>query len=649
MGWKFVQRAISLTATGLFVLTLFAVIVPFAPLMPSAGLDPSWRFAMNEAVHLGLRFGTDIMFTFGPYAAIYTREYHPATDTLMLLGSSYLAASFAAGFLLLTLRAGKLWLLAWVLLLAGVVLLVDSLMFFYPVLVALYCNSLFAQPTRAEPLTTFPAKPAVWLIVLFTPFGLLALIKGSFFILCAVITGLCCALFLSEKRWQLAVICIAAPAASCLLFWVLAGQSLAAMPAYFTTLFPIVSGYTEAMSTLGSKREIAGYLFAVAVMLGVVFLCVQQSLKYRLFLTSCYALLLFLSFKAGFVRHDGHAVIAAGAVMFAALSAPFIVSTKAALFAIAAALIAWYPIDTAYIQTVGWKYRHVAHLTYTSVWAGIKTRLTQPDELPKQFEAALTKIRVENPLPTLAGTTDIYSFNQSALIASKNQWVPRPVLQSYSVYTETLARVNAEHLHSSKAADNLLVRVEPIDGRLPSLEDGLSWSAMLTRYELASMQTDLAILRKRPLALEAQALLPVGSAATYKLGERVSVPASSNALFVRLNIQPSLRGRVTSLLYKPSQLQIRVYLKNGQQKVFRLIAGMSKSGFFISPLVESTAEFGLLFSPATALESKLVYAFTVEAAGGRHIFWKNTFAVQFESQTRTQTPNQTPTQLRAPQ
>jgi hypothetical protein len=353
MGWKFVQRAIDLTAISLFVLTLFAVIVPFAPLMPSAGLDPSWRFAMNEAVHLGLRFGTDIMFTFGPYAAIYTREYHPATDTLMLLGSSYLAASFTAGFLLLTLRAGKLWLLAWVLLLAGVVLLVDSLMFFYPVLVALYCNSLFAQPTHAEPLTANPAKPAVWLIVLFAPFGLLALIKGSFFILCAVIAGLCCALFLSEKRWRFAVICIAAPSASCLLFWVLAGQSLAAMPAYFTTLFPIVSGYMEAMSTLGSKREIAGYLFATAVVLGVVFLCVQQSLKHRLFLTSCYALLLFLSFKAGFVRHDGHAVIAAGAVMFAALSVPFIVSSKAALLAIAAALIAWYPIDTAYIQTVG--------------------------------------------------------------------------------------------------------------------------------------------------------------------------------------------------------------------------------------------------------------------------------------------------------
>ena len=41
-----------------------------------------------------LVLGRDLVFTFGPYSSLYTRNYHPATNTLVMLSSLYLALSY---------------------------------------------------------------------------------------------------------------------------------------------------------------------------------------------------------------------------------------------------------------------------------------------------------------------------------------------------------------------------------------------------------------------------------------------------------------------------------------------------------------------------------------------------------------------------
>src|SRR5690242_15377060 len=70
-------------------------IVPFSPKFPTIGLDPSWKYALNEAVTRHLVFGQDIIFTFGPLASAYTGMYHPATDWIMLCGSGVIGAGFS--------------------------------------------------------------------------------------------------------------------------------------------------------------------------------------------------------------------------------------------------------------------------------------------------------------------------------------------------------------------------------------------------------------------------------------------------------------------------------------------------------------------------------------------------------------------------
>jgi hypothetical protein len=52
-------------------LTVF-LFTPWWPWQPAAGLDPSWAYAINEAVAGHLVFGRDFIWTFGPFGAVDT-------------------------------------------------------------------------------------------------------------------------------------------------------------------------------------------------------------------------------------------------------------------------------------------------------------------------------------------------------------------------------------------------------------------------------------------------------------------------------------------------------------------------------------------------------------------------------------------------
>ena len=52
--------------------------------VPNENLDPSWNWALHEAFSRGLRFGHDIVFTYGPFGFLAGRMYHPQTFLLFV-------------------------------------------------------------------------------------------------------------------------------------------------------------------------------------------------------------------------------------------------------------------------------------------------------------------------------------------------------------------------------------------------------------------------------------------------------------------------------------------------------------------------------------------------------------------------------------
>lgn len=243
--------------------TMLALIVPLLPpFFPNfVGLE-SWVVGINEAVTQRMVLGRDIIYTYGPYATISTRFYHPGTDTLALIGSAFLASAFCLALYRLSGVFSKLPVLAIVFLLL-ILRVQDFLFLFYPILSAAYVISLNVRtPSR------MPWKILEMSIIL-GALGLLPLIKGSFLLSALFVLLPLILVFWQQRRYEHLLISILAPLVSLIVFWKLSGQALSNLPAFFNSIFAIISGYTEAMALdLGSLSEVLLYLTNACLLVG---------------------------------------------------------------------------------------------------------------------------------------------------------------------------------------------------------------------------------------------------------------------------------------------------------------------------------------------------------------------------------------------
>ena len=629
-----VTRRSLLLLGGLLLLTSLLAFTPIVPtIIPNAGLDHSWRLAMNQAVAQGLVFGRDIIFTFGPYAELFTHYYHPATHPSALLLGALLGLGHGA-LLLMRLReqpshwrwthvgfATKPWMIiglhrftnGWLCCYAAFLLLVDSgdaLFFSYPLLVALTaCMETAPWPANSNPVR-FPGRRLGYLLAI-ALLGALPLIKGSFLplTLMAVATGSLLHWLHGER--SIATLFILLPTATLLLLWQLAGQPLSALPDYFHMLAPVTSGYAEAMAVWGPPGHIFSYLLIGTGMLYAAGRATELPPLHRAIPLLTVGFFLFITFKAGFVRHEPwHLLIIGSGLVLLMLAVNSSGMTQASPVM---ALLTVLMFISMHSRTTGAAHPHPAPVASLrgiaeGKFAGLEERFTErlqqigaeaalplsTDDPLGIYVSDLRDPPEAAPLPKLAGTTDIYPHDLAELIASGNSWSPRPVPQSYAVYSPILARLNENHLRGQQAPDNIIFRVGPfiIDERFPTLEDGLSWPTLLSHYTPFRSDAKYLYLKKRvaPAGMNRTTVLQ----GSYQLGEKVTLPATNPMLFAEIELPPTLWGRLSMLLFKPDPLYIEVTLVNGENKAYRFIPSMARTGFVLSPLVESTVEFAQL-------------------------------------------------------
>jgi hypothetical protein len=378
------------------------------------------------------------------------------------------------------------------------------------------------------------------------------------------------------------------------------------------------------MSLEGNINEVLLYWLTACLILLNLLLEKKVRTKERLFLTAIFLLFLLISSKAGFTRHFGHAFISGTSILLASFLLPFVTKSKWNLPLIALAIYSATYINGQYTKI---SIQDNITSTYKAVWYGAKYRLENRDWLKQNFDLALNYLKEQDKLTTLPGSVDIYSYHQSSLIAAGMNWSPRPVFQSYSVFTPSLAEINTRYLAGTNSPKYIIFKIEPIDNRLPSLEDGNSWSLLLSNYQPFQFQNNYLYLKKQTtgpkLSLynlnDKQALL----------GEKIELPGSSHPLFVEFEIQPTILGRIVSTLYKSDQLIINLTLSDGKSKEFRLIPNMGQSRFLLSPLIEDTAEFGLLFNQDHFLDKKIIASFSIQSQHPEKSHWQEKYRIHF--------------------
>jgi hypothetical protein len=218
------------------------------------------------------------------------------------------------------------------------------------------------------------------------------------------------------------------------------------------------------------------------------------------------------------------------------------------------------------------------------------------DYLRRSYEKNMADSRNIFPLPALRGGVDLYSYEQTSLFANGLLYKPRPVIQSYSAYTPCLAEMNAAHLRGPQAAKHIAFAVETIDGRFPTLDDGLSWPELLTRYDLngaVDLGENFVLLSRAAVPRKFQ-LTPLQNVFA-RFGQPISLPPMTNSLlWAKIEIKKSVTGGAVTMFYKPPSLRLTVRLKNRPPQNFRLIPGLAASGFLLSPLIADTKSFAAL-------------------------------------------------------
>ncbi|MBD9515404.1 hypothetical protein [Pseudomonas sp. PDM22] len=598
------------------MILLVGIVAPIAPRLPDMGLDASWAVGIQEALAQRLVIGQDVVFTFGPYASLFTFMYHPQSDLLGVISGTILGAIYGT-LLLINYRR----LPAWAILAATLafcwlgVISKDSLLFAYPLLLALTLHQLLGDGAGKHGARTLFILCTVGL-------GLLPLIKGSLLPLCLSVGALCSLLAWIRKEHTVAISTLLLPPLAALIFWLAAGQPLSALLQFFHNILPIISGYTIAMATYGDNRAIITYVIVSGLIL-ISLLPGRRPRLSTLFLLLAFALYLFLSFKAAFVRVD-HVAIALGSLLIAILLLANHIPKPLFALCLAGGVALALQVPSYDLLNV----RGNLADRYISAGRAIAERITSPGKLATAYQQRLTHLHQEDPVRMLSGTSDIYPWDITTLIASGNKWAPRPVFQSYSAYTPALALANESHLRSQKSPDNLFVKVTSIDGRFPALEDGASWPTMLRNYAPISLDGNYLVLHRErldPVDLDSGLV----HTQTATLGQAITIPRYSGALFARISMKQTLQGKISKTLYKSGGLSINLELRNGERRKFHFVPSMAESGFVVSPLIEDAFDLALLADGPTKVPvEKEVTSFWITKDDSSSD-WQESLQVQF--------------------
>ena len=522
--------------------------------MPGVDLDLSWPYTLADATARHIPFGRDMVFTFGPLSSLYSRVFLPDQRLTVVVLKAILVMAFCLATVAMS-RQTVRWIALALPLLVANLLLSDP--FF------------LAAPWLLVALADSPMQSRRWhvasLLVLSVVLGPLLLVKGSLAVPLVVSTG-AAAVVVSRRSLAEALALPSAALASILVAWLAMGQHLLDLPYFIRGEGIVAEGYTNAMSVFGDPREIWAYLA------GVVLLLASQVVPRRAPLMPILTavVILFVAFKAGFVRHDGHSNIAGGTLALLGLLLFLFRGTLAAGVGLLASLVAWiliaanyWPVDPA----SSWD--RMTNALNDNITA-IRAAEVDPATFRRSFEAAKAMIAASAALPPTNGIVDLYPDAQAMLLASNRGYYPRPVMQSYSAYTPELAFLNADHLQGPHAPKTAFFSIAPIDGRYPALEDGPSWPALLGQYRFRSYTQAYAVLDRVPSA-SADTIGPTTVRDTPRFGDTVTVPQDAPFIWAKMQFHPTLLGYFASALFKMPLLHMDVSTADGQTKTFRMV------------------------------------------------------------------------------
>lgn len=560
---------------------------------PSLNLDPSYQAVLEYARLHGFQFGTDIVFTFGPYGFLNTETgsgmfpYYRMVSAVVWSG---MVAWSATGLAQSVSGPVRYIFLIWFFVYSNIGGLEQHIF-----LVLLYgCLHIMLEAQK------YKAATATFLFV----FAQLALVKFNFFIAATAGVVLCISVHCFKRNYMTSVFLLTSFSLAFILSWLAAGQQMANVYPWIRGSLEITGGYTEAMTIFPKIKVLsmgvaAGSMFLASLILIVATVRLSPD---KVGILAVIVIYEFILWKHGFVRGDGHVMgfIFLMPLTFAALFLDMLQQEmgrelRRVLFVLFMAAIVFcnWAADfqepgSMLTRLLGWPQRMVDNSRLivsmaTGNWKNCFEALRDCNKLRPAPDLHVAR--------TLIGrsTVDVINYSQWSALSNKLNFKPRPVIQGYSAYTPYLQRLNLAFYQNGKRPQYVLFKMETIDGRFPSLDDAALLPFILDCYKPVAVDGEYLVLQTVPKAPKSPAWSLV-SEQRVSFDQLLDISAFNKQLLImQVELKPTLFGRVLKLFFQSPVLTLNIN-PYGVSDSYRFIPAMAAAGFVINPLFSSNSD-----------------------------------------------------------
>lgn len=505
------------------------------------GLDASWNAGLTMAVHDGLQFGREIVFSYGPLGFLQSPfVYYGGLGVVAFLFTAALYVCFCIALVRALARVLPL-LVATLLgfLVVGALPLIEQ----PPLLAVLAAMAMLERERHQRAVDAFLVAGATYAAVE----ALVKLSTGP------IVAGvfLVALIGLRAGRARIAAFVVLV-LAEIVVLWLLCGQSLGAIPDFLANTKEIVSGYSSAMvseSDVAQWKVIVASVAAALVTIGLVAACWFGSFRdrrARIAGAVLMGLVAFTVFKEGVVRTDaGHLSLFFSTATVLWIAIPWSRRLWPLLVAGALAIaLAGAPVRNEGVTA----HLHVVE-NVRFAWEQVRN-VVDPSRREAMIEAGRSGLQATYNLdpPTQAAlkgrTVSIEPWEAGAAWAYGYEWDPLPVFQNYSAYTSKLDRLNAEAVEDPEGPERILREnplavfpefpTQDVDDRFPSWDPPEQARAVLCDFAPLHADDRWQVLGRIPDRCGEPR--PAGSAEAGE-GEAVPVPApgKGEAIFVRIH------------------------------------------------------------------------------------------------------------------
>ncbi|TRU67844.1 MAG: hypothetical protein EWV55_12690 [Microcystis viridis Mv_BB_P_19951000_S69] len=385
---------------------------------------------------------------------------------------------------------------------------------------------------------------------------------------------------------------------------------------YLSNSWQISSGYSSGMSIVGNYPRLLIALLCFALSLFLMSLAIIDQ---KISLAIAYIFPIFLSFKHGFVRQDDHVVVFTLVVIVLASLYTIIIKNprfkKIAYCAWGMIFFGCIIITSSPNWTILENARQWSNFSPDRVVNNIGvviSSMLNPTELKMRGErsttqnlqviATATKIP-DSVLEKVQGKTiDIIPWEFSLIPGNQLNWKPRPIIQSYSAYTEKLDELNYQSL-SQSPRDYLIYHFQSIDGRHPFFDEPKAFSYVVCNYQLDSVNSPFQVpaIKTNFYLLEKQKVsrcipTPLGETTNITWDQVYELPTRNRGITrAQVKFEYSWLGKIVKQLFRIPPVIINVNYLDGTQVNFRFVQDNSANGVILSHLPRNDQELMAFF------------------------------------------------------